>query len=106
MSVDSKKPIICAHGYFFCRHHNGGEEILAKTDNVGLQGQQAWEESPKSPDTRSHETELCRGTWRKTAERESQTEWDKANLNRDSRRRFSLVCMKLFPGLEYVNFFY
>lgn len=105
MSVDSRKPIICAHHYFFCRNHDGGEEILAKTDSVGLQGQQAWKESPESPDTRSHETELCRRTQGKTAGGESQTEWEwgKANLNRAIRRGFSFVCMKLFPGLHYVS---
>lgn len=41
---------------------NGGEEILAKTDSVGLQGQQAWEESPKSPNTSWHEDGLGRRT--------------------------------------------
>lgn len=39
---------------------NGGEEILAKTDSVGLQGQQAWKESPKSPNTSWHEDGLGR----------------------------------------------
>lgn len=48
---------------------NGGEEILAKTDNVGLQGQQTWEESPKSPNTSWHEDGLGRKTLGKDGRR-------------------------------------